>query len=53
MLGPQTAGVPHVHPYAVGGEAFVGNIELRCRSHNAYEAEVFYGATGATRPGAS
>jgi hypothetical protein len=23
--------------------ATVGNIELRCRSHNAYEAELFYG----------
>jgi 5-methylcytosine-specific restriction endonuclease McrA len=34
----------HVHPYAAGGEATVGNIELRCRSHNAYEAELFYGA---------
>jgi hypothetical protein len=33
----------HVHPYGDGGEATVGNIELRCRSHNAYEAEVFYG----------
>jgi len=43
----------HVHPYAAGGEATVGNIELRCRNHNAYEAELFYGASGATRPGAS
>jgi hypothetical protein len=33
----------HVHPYGAGGEATVGNIELRCRSHNAYEAELFYG----------
>jgi hypothetical protein len=33
----------HVHPYGAGGEATVGNIELRCRSHNAYEAESFYG----------
>ena len=43
----------HVHPYAAGGEATIGNIELRCRSHNAYEAELFYGASGTTRPGAS
>ena len=46
----------HVHPYGAGGEATVGNIELRCRSHNAYEAELFYGALHhghATRPGAS
>jgi hypothetical protein len=33
----------HVHPYGAGGEATAGNIELRCRSHNAYEAELFYG----------
>ena len=33
----------HVHPYGAGGDATVGNIELRCRSHNAYEAELFYG----------
>jgi hypothetical protein len=34
----------HVHPYGAGGPATVGNIELRCRTHNAYEAELFYGA---------
>ena len=28
----------HVHPYALGGESNVENIELRCRAHNAYEA---------------
>ena len=33
----------HVHPYGAGGDATVGNIELRCRSHNAYEADLFYG----------
>ena len=33
----------HVKPYGVRGEATDGNIELRCRSHNAYEAELFYG----------
>jgi hypothetical protein len=33
----------HVVPYAVGGRATVENIELRCRAHNGYEAEVFYG----------
>lgn len=32
----------HVHPYGAGGEATVGNIEMRCRTHNGYEAEVFY-----------
>jgi hypothetical protein len=28
-----------VHPYADGGENVVENLELRCRAHNAYEAE--------------
>jgi len=29
----------HVRPYARGGQATTNNIELRCRRHNAYEAE--------------
>ena len=33
----------HVQPYAVGGQATVDNIALRCRAHNAYEADLFYG----------
>jgi hypothetical protein len=33
-----------VVPYAVGGEATVANIQLRCRAHNGYEADVFFGA---------
>jgi hypothetical protein len=33
----------HVTPYASGGEATTANVELRCRRHNAYEAEVFHG----------
>ena len=33
----------HVEPYAVGGEATVSNMELRCRVHNRYEAELFFG----------
>jgi len=28
----------------VGGETTVENIELRCRAHNAYEAELTFGA---------
>lgn len=32
----------HVTPFAAGGEATVENIELRCRAHNAYEAEVYF-----------
>jgi hypothetical protein len=31
----------HVEPYAAGGMAVADNIELRCRSHNAYEATLF------------
>jgi hypothetical protein len=30
----------HVHLYAVGGEATVKNIQLRCRRHNDYEARI-------------
>jgi hypothetical protein len=33
----------HVRPYAAGGEASVGNIQLRCRRHNDYEARVYFG----------
>jgi hypothetical protein len=32
----------HRTPYAAGGKATVGNIELRCRSHNGYEAELYF-----------
>jgi hypothetical protein len=33
----------HVVPFASGGETSVENLELRCRSHNQYEAEKFFG----------
>lgn len=33
----------HVRPYAVGGEATIGNIQLRCRRHNDYEARACFG----------
>lgn len=33
----------HVKPFAAGGEATADNIELRCRAHNSYEAETFFG----------
>ena len=33
----------HVRPYAVGGAPTVDNIQLRCRAHNAYESDLFYG----------
>ena len=31
-------------PYAMEGPATVGNISLRCRRHNQYEAELVFGA---------
>jgi hypothetical protein len=33
----------HVQPYAAGGEATVGNIQLRCRRHNDYERRTYFG----------
>ena len=33
----------HVVPFADGGDAVAGNIQLRCRAHNAYEAEEWFG----------
>jgi hypothetical protein len=33
----------HVLPFAAGGETSIENLQLRCRSHNAYEAERFFG----------
>ena len=33
----------HVVPYAAGGETSTNNLELRCRAHNAYEAECYFG----------
>jgi hypothetical protein len=32
----------HVRPWTVGGEATVGNVQLRCRRHNGYEAKEFF-----------
>ena len=32
----------HVHPYWAGGKATIENIQLRCRAHNRYEAELFF-----------
>ena len=34
----------HVVPFADGGRATVENLQLRCRAHNAYEAEEHFGA---------
>lgn len=33
----------HVVPYSAGGEATADNIQLRCRAHNGFEAELFFG----------
>ena len=33
----------HVEPYAAGGATTAANLELRCRAHNAYEAERYFG----------
>ncbi len=33
----------HIEPYANGGPSTVGNIQLRCRAHNGYEAGCHYG----------
>jgi hypothetical protein len=33
----------HVVPFAAGGETTTRNLELRCRAHNAYEAQLFFG----------
>jgi hypothetical protein len=38
-----------VVPYAVGGQATIANIQLRCRAHNGYEADVFFGTARRTR----
>src|SRR6185436_1369433 len=33
----------HVEAYAGGGSSTVAFVELRCRAHNAYEAELYFG----------
>ena len=33
----------HVKPFAAGGNASLTNIELRCRAHNLYEADDYFG----------
>jgi hypothetical protein len=30
-------------PFADGGETTIANLQLRCRAHNAYEADVHFG----------
>lgn len=45
----------HRDPFGAGGPTTASNLELRCRAHNQYEAEIFYGhaVRRRTRPGAS
>ena len=38
----------HVTPFSAGGGATVENIELRCRAHNAHEADIYFGSSGWT-----
>jgi hypothetical protein len=33
----------HVVPFAAGGETSAKNLELRCRKHNQYEADLYFG----------
>jgi hypothetical protein len=33
----------HVLPHAAAGKTSVGHLQLRCRTHNVYEAELFFG----------
>jgi hypothetical protein len=33
----------HVEPFAHGGETSLANLSLRCRAHNAYEADLVFG----------
>jgi 5-methylcytosine-specific restriction endonuclease McrA len=34
----------HVRPFADGGATDADNLQLRCRAHNGYEAELYFGA---------
>jgi len=36
----------HIVPFAAGGKTSTENLELRCRAHNAYEAEKYFGLSG-------
>jgi 5-methylcytosine-specific restriction endonuclease McrA len=38
----------HVNPHGDGGLPTTKNIELRCRGHNQYEADQYYGPWSAT-----
>ena len=36
----------HIVPFAAGGPATTGNLTLRCRAHNQYEADCYFGPDG-------
>ncbi len=40
----------HLVPYAAGGAGTIANLALRCRAHNAHEAEQYYGPRLAPLP---
>jgi 5-methylcytosine-specific restriction endonuclease McrA len=40
----------HVVPFATGGPAESSNIQLRCRAHNRYEADLFFSADVVREP---
>ena len=39
----------HVVPFADGGQTSENNLQLRCRAHNQYEADVWFGARAIPR----
>jgi hypothetical protein len=41
----------HLDPYALGGEASVDKIELRCQRHNDYEGRLYFGKRRRDRTG--
>jgi 5-methylcytosine-specific restriction endonuclease McrA len=43
----------HVEPFAAGGETTTGNLQLRCRAHNAYEATLYFGPSVAREAAAA
>jgi hypothetical protein len=43
----------HLLPFAAGGLATIDNIALRCRAHNQYEGELYFGPTQLPKSAAS
>jgi hypothetical protein len=39
----------HVKPWMAGGATTRDNVQLRCRAHNQYEADLFYGPVRTSR----